>query len=130
MTLTSFATDLPRRIHLKRRLAVVDAVVALVGALGASTASADEYVVECFWPGVTKTALIRLDARIRTSLDRTGGAPDHVRYLGALLLPTDEVVFCFFDGPSARAVEDVARRAKIPFERVLPSVRVPSARRA
>ena len=91
--------------------------------------SATEYVAECFWPGVTKNDLVRLDARVRASVDRTDGGPDRVRYRGALLLPTDEVVFCFFDGPSAEAVEAVARSAKIPFERILPSVRVPSVTR-
>jgi len=88
-----------------------------------------EYVAECFWPGVTKADLVKLDARVHASVDRTRGVPDGVRYLGALLLPTDEVVFCFFDGPSARAVEVAARRAKIPFERILQAIRIPSVRR-
>jgi hypothetical protein len=92
-------------------------------------ASVTEYVAECFWPGVTKSDLVRLDARVHASVEESGGEPTQVRYLGALLLPTDEVVFCFFDGPSAEAVEAVARRAKIPFERILPSVRVPGVRR-
>jgi hypothetical protein len=91
--------------------------------------SATEYVAECFWPGVTKNDLVRLDARVHACVDRPGGGPERVSYRGALLLPTDEVVFCFFDGPSAEAVEAVARRAKIPFERILPSVRVPSVTR-
>ena len=91
--------------------------------------SATEYVAECFWPGVKRNDLVRLDARVHASVDRTGGGPGRVRYLGAVLLPTDEVVFCFFDGPSAEAVEAVARRAKIPFERILSSIRVPSIRR-
>jgi hypothetical protein len=69
--------------------------------------------------------LVRLDARVQASVERTAGVPDRVHYRGALLLPTDEVVFCFFDGPSAEAVEAVARRAKIPFERILPSVSRP-----
>ena len=91
--------------------------------------SATEYVAECFWPGVKKNDLVRLDARVHASVERTGCGPDRVRYRGAVLLPTDEVVFCFFDGPSAEAVEAVARRAKVPFERILPSVRVPSVTR-
>ena len=57
-----------------------------------------------------------LGARIRTSAERTRGATDRVRYLGALLLPSNEVVFCIFDGRSAEAVEAVARRAKVPFD--------------
>jgi uncharacterized protein DUF4242 len=88
-----------------------------------------EFVAECFWSGVTKRDLVRLDARVHASVVRSGGRPDRVRYRGAVLLPTDEVVFCFFDGPSAEAVEAVARRAKVPFERILPSVRVPRVTR-
>jgi len=87
-----------------------------------------EYVAECFWPGVTKSDLVKLVARVHTSVDRTR-VPDRVRYLGALLLPTDEVVFCFFNAPSAKAVEVVARRAKIPFDRILQAIRIPSVRR-
>ena len=99
-------------------------------ATGRPISAARSYVAECFWPGVTQDDLVQLNARVLASLDRTSGVPKRVRYLGALLLPTDEVVFCFFDGPSAKAVEVVARRAKIPFDRILPSVNVPSAGRA
>jgi len=91
-------------------------------------ASVTGYVAECFWPGVKKNDLVRLDARVQ-AVAGSGNALERVRYRGALLLPTDEVVFCFFDGPSAEAVEAAARRAKIPFERILPSVRIPSVRR-
>ena len=92
-------------------------------------APAAQYIAECFWPGVTRDDLAQLDARVLASVDRRSGVPDRVRYLGALLLPTDEVVFCFFNGPSAKAVEVVARRAKVPFERILQSIRVPSVGR-
>ena len=91
--------------------------------------AAPSYVAECFWPGVTREDIVQLDARVLASVDRKSRMSVGVRYLGALLLPTDEVVFCFFDAPSADAVEVVARRAKIPFERILRSVNVPSAGR-
>jgi hypothetical protein len=97
--------------------------------MSARRVSVTEYVAECFWPGVTKSDLVRLDARVHASVAESGGEPTRVRYLGALLLTTDEVVFCFFDGPSAEAVEAVARRAKVPFERILPSVPIPSVAR-
>ena len=90
---------------------------------------AAEYIAECFWPGVTKGDLVRLDARVLATVGRTNEVWGGVRYLGALLLPTDEVVFCFFDGPSAQAVEIVARRAKIPFDRILRSLSVGGAGR-
>jgi len=62
---------------------------------GTSTknSAATEYVAECFWPGVKKNDLVRLDALVHARLDRTGGGPDRVHYRGAVLLPTDEVVF-------------------------------------
>jgi hypothetical protein len=78
-----------------------------------------EYLAECLWPGVTKADLADLDARVRATV--VGG---EVRYLGSMLVPGDEVVFCFFEAPTVDAVEAVAGRAEIPFERILESVRV------
>jgi hypothetical protein len=69
-------------------------------------APAIEYVAECFWPGVTKTDLVRLDARVLAAVEPTNDPPSRVRYLGARLLPTDEVVFCFFEGPSGSGSGD------------------------
>ena len=81
-----------------------------------------EYLAECLWPGVTEADLAALDARARAAT--TAG---EVRYLGSRLVPSDEVVFCFFEGPSFEAVRAVAARAAIPFERILESIHVPSA---
>ena len=82
-----------------------------------------EYQAECLWPGVTEADLAALDARARSSADAGTG---DVRYLGSTLVPSDEVVFCFFEGLSAEAVQAVAEQAEIPFERILESVHVPS----
>lgn len=76
-----------------------------------------EYVAEVFWPGVTERDLAELDARARAH------AREEVRYVSSMLMPSDEVVFCFFVGPSAEAVQAVAERAEIPFERIVESVR-------
>jgi hypothetical protein len=83
-----------------------------------------EYMAECLWPGVTTADLEALEARATASAAATADESDEVRYLGSMLVPQDEVVFCFFAGPSSDAVAAVARRADIPFERVLRSVRV------
>ena len=82
---------------------------------------ATEYLAECLWPGVTEADLADLDARARASAE----AGTDVRYLGSRLVPSDEVVFCFFEGPTADAVQAVAERAGIPFERILESIHVP-----
>lgn len=86
------------------------------------TAQVRSYLAECFWPGVTPAHLEELDARaVRVTSDQ--GA---VRYLGSMLTQQDEVVFCFFEGFSASAVELTARRAKIPFARVIESTGLPT----
>jgi uncharacterized membrane protein len=77
-----------------------------------------EFVAECFWTGVTEADLARLDVRARKGVEQTD-----VRYLGSMLMPEDDVVFCFFDGASHDAVAAVATRAEIPFERIVESVR-------
>ncbi len=82
-----------------------------------------EYVAECFWSGVTEGDLDELEARAKA----TAGESDGVSYLGSMLMPGDEVVFCFFDGTSREAVQAVAERARIPFERIVESVRVVGA---
>ncbi len=82
-----------------------------------------EYVAECFWPGVTHDELAALDGRVRESADLTQNGTAPVRYLGAMLVPSDEVVFCFFEG-ALESVRAVATRAGVPFERILETVRV------
>ena len=86
------------------------------------TAPVQSYLAECFWPGVTPAHLEELDARaIQITANDTA-----VRYLGSMLTQEDEVVFCFFEGASASAVEQAARRAEIPFARVLESTELPT----
>jgi hypothetical protein len=83
-----------------------------------------EYLAECLWPGVTETELAELDARVRSRTVGERDRSDDVRYLGSTLMPGDEVVFFVFTGPSASAVEEVAASVRIPFERIVESVRL------
>jgi hypothetical protein len=79
----------------------------------------DCYLAECFWPGVTRAELDALDGRASLSAGRTSGSGQPVRYVGSMLMAEDEVVFCFFEGPSADAIAGAARRAQIPFARIV-----------
>jgi Protein of unknown function (DUF4242) len=81
-----------------------------------------EYLAECLWPGVTEDELAELDLR---AFATTSGSDGYVRYLGSILMPDDEVVFFRFSAPSPHAVQAVAERAGIPFERIVESVRRP-----
>src|SRR5579872_4551681 len=76
------------------------------------------FVAECYWPAVTRADLPRLDRRARAAVAdlRRQGSP--VRYLGSILMHADEVVLCLFEG-SADAVTSAARRAHVPFERIV-----------
>ncbi len=85
----------------------------------------DSYVAECFWPGVTRVELEALDTRASLFAGRTSGSEQPVRYIGSMLMPEDEVVFCFFEGPSADAIAGAARGAQIPFARILASTGPP-----
>jgi Protein of unknown function (DUF4242) len=85
----------------------------------------DSYVAECFWPGVTRAELEVLDGRASLSAGRTSGTEQPVRYIGSMLMPEDEVVFCFFEGLSIQAIACAARRARIPFARIVGSTGLP-----
>ena len=82
----------------------------------------DEYVAECFWPGVGETELRALDERARASVAELVAGGRSVRYLGSLLMRPDEVVLCLFAG-HADDVRIAAERAEVPFERIVEAER-------
>jgi hypothetical protein len=73
---------------------------------------ATSFVAECYWPDVREQDVRALDERIVASL------VDDVRYLGSVLIRDDEVVLCHFEG-TADAIHRVAKRARVPYERLL-----------
>ena len=84
------------------------------------------FLAECFWPGVTPAAVEDLDARASLTAGRASRAGLEVRYRGSMLVPEDEVVFCFFEGPTVDTVAQVARDARIPFARIVQSTDLPT----
>jgi hypothetical protein len=50
-----------------------------------------------------------------------------LRFVSSVLIPSDETVFCFFEGDEAD-VRLASERAGVPYERVLESVRIDGAR--
>jgi len=85
-----------------------------------------EYLAECFWPGVALSDLRLLDERAAAAAEALARAGESVRYLGSLLMRTDEVVLCLFQG-SETSVRRAAEQAEIPFERILEADRSPWA---
>ncbi len=82
------------------------------------------FVAECFWIGVREHDLRELDERAASSVAELALAGEQVRYLGSVLMRSDEVVLCFFEGPEA-SVRRAAERAGIPFERILETAASP-----
>jgi len=80
------------------------------------------YLVECFWPGVTREAVEAANgrARERAALLRQEGSS--LRFLGSLLVPGDEVVFFQFTATSRDEVTRASREAELPFDRVAASL--------
>src|SRR5689334_12645862 len=89
-----------------------------------SETPASEFVAECFWPGVQAADLQLLDERVAAVTAELELAGEQVRYLGSLLMRTDEVVLCLFAGSEA-TVRRAAEQASIPFERILEAARSP-----
>ncbi len=75
------------------------------------------FVAECYWTGVTDADVRQLDARADAAAVAVSREGQRVTYLGSILMPADEVVFCLFEG-SADAVRRAVVRAQIPSERL------------
>ncbi len=78
------------------------------------------FVAECFLTGVTNDDVRAMDVRAGASAEQLTDQGRPVRYLGSILMRGDEVVLCLFEG-AAYDVQLAARRAEIPFERIIES---------
>lgn len=77
------------------------------------------WLAECYSPGIDRHAVVQTAERAleaAAGLRRGGHA---VRYLGALLVAEDEVVFQAFSADDAGPVHEVGRIAGIRFDRVV-----------
>jgi hypothetical protein len=81
--------------------------------------SGSTFLVERYWPGVTRAALDAAVDRVRQALPSPGSDGTVVAHIATLLLDTDEVVFCLFNAANREAVEAVNERADFPFDRIV-----------
>jgi hypothetical protein len=79
------------------------------------------YVVECYWPAVTEQQHAAAATRARTAVGEARSRGREVEFLGSILIPVEETVFCLFTG-SEDDVRAASTRAGLPFERVLESI--------
>jgi len=80
------------------------------------------YLVESYSAG---SAAAVADAKERAG--RAAELGSGVRYLRTTFLPGDETVLHLFEAPSAEALDDAAKRAALPYERIVEAVEGPTA---
>jgi len=80
------------------------------------------FLVECFWPGVTREQVEAANARARERAGALLRAGSSLRFLGSLLVPSDEVVLFQFSAGSSEEVVRTSLEAKLPFDRIAESL--------
>jgi hypothetical protein len=87
------------------------------------------YVAECFRVGVKQSDLEEIGNKATDAAGQLSRQGRHVRFLGSILVPEDEVVLVQFEAVSADDAAEAATRAGIEFDRVVESVNRPGERR-
>jgi hypothetical protein len=80
------------------------------------------YLVERYWPGVTNELLLEALNRGRRVMEQLSSEGTRVRDIMSVLIPEEEVVFSFYDGPSADAVRQINERAGIRVSRIVEAI--------
>jgi hypothetical protein len=81
-------------------------------------------MAECFWPGVSEEKVADVGARLREASRAASANAGFARYVGSILVPTDEIALILLDATSIDAAEELATQAAIPSERILEIVRL------
>ena len=77
------------------------------------------FIVECYWPGITEAQV----SDVLTLVERPS------RALGCILVPSDGMAIFLFLSPSSIRLSEAARRAELPFDRIVESIHVGFGRR-
>ncbi len=76
------------------------------------------YLVECYWPGVTRTAADAALGRVRAAAAEISLTQSRVRVIRATFLPADEALLTLFEAFSADAVLDATERGGLSADRI------------
>jgi hypothetical protein len=82
------------------------------------------YLLECYKPGLERAEVESASGRALAAAANLRAEGTKVEYVGAILVPEDEVVFHVFAAESADAVREASVRASVEYERVVESVAV------
>lgn len=84
------------------------------------------YLAECYSPGIARDDVQATGERAIEASARLRDEGCSIEYIGAILVPADEVVFHVFASACVGAVREASVRAAVPFERVVESVAIGS----
>ena len=84
------------------------------------------FLVERYWPGVTRELILEAIERSRRVMAEMSAEGPRVRDVSCTFIPGEEVVFSVYDGPSAAAVRRLNERADIPVSRIVEAIVVTS----
>ncbi len=77
-----------------------------------------QYMVERHLPEFPPDQLPGAAAAAKQKSAELSGEGQDVRYLRSTCIPEGEKCYCLFEGPSSEAVEEVQKRAGIPYEKI------------
>ena len=77
------------------------------------------WVVEQYWPGLTREVFRTTAERVRRTAEAMARDGTPVRYRHATLVPGDEATFSVIDANSLEVVQALYRRAGVRFDRIL-----------
>ena len=80
------------------------------------------YLVERYWPGVTIELFFKALNRGRRTTEQTSDEGTFIRNVTNILIPSEEVVFSLYEGPSPAAVRQFNERADIPLSRMVEAI--------
>jgi hypothetical protein len=80
------------------------------------------YLVERYWPGVTSELLLEALNRGQRVMEQMSREGTPVRDISSTLIPSEEVVFSVYEGPSPDAVRQLNERAGIPVSRIVEAI--------
>src|SRR5438067_11555326 len=90
----------------------------------ASASMSRTYLVECYSPGIERAEVEFAGDRARTASAELREEGRKVEYVGAILVPGDEVVFHVFASECESTVREASIRASVDYERVVESIAV------
>jgi hypothetical protein len=78
------------------------------------------FLVERYWPGISRERLAEAEERMGRAARDLAGSGVEIRLLSSMLIPAEEVVLTLFGAADEDDVIEVSRRSEVPFDRVQP----------